>query len=437
LPADCFFQGRADRNCRGKLSFLRRDRGAPGRNTAGFTRSGASSALALRLQLQRSMWRFVSLFAVSFAAAPGCDSPRCDELELVVSSPTAEPGELRTALRLVTGFPDVAVRPDGGMVCVTCTGLHRLDADLRDDGRIGSMKEPRSVAIGPDGTIYTTAQIPGEDELAYEVIAFDAAGRKRWRAPLVDPETGMRHSPPGALAANAEHVYLSSSSSSSSTIAFDAASGAGAWSIPDQLLGVSHEGIFVAQGKDTVAHLDRTGAAIWRRPMKGQDTLIDDAVVTPDGGAIIVGHGGVSVDLGDRVLQASSGQLLRFIVELDPAGAVRWAYKIDNMTPKHVALTESGEIILAGDLDCHRSPQSCDAFLAVATPEKVVRLHRIGGIGHQDLEGLQVSMDGTAWLQVGMRRDPIFGDPDRLDMTIEVGSHQLDEIGTYVLGIVP
>lgn len=392
------------------------------------------------------MWRFVSLFSVSLAAASGCDSSLCDEdalePELVVSSSTAGPGEIRSASAFGPWFPIFAARPEGGVVCLACTGLLRLDADLREADRIGSMKEPRKIAIGRDGTSYTTAPIP--DEKAYEVIALDATGSKRWRARLPMQNSPVHGIPamPAAIAADAERVYLASFT----TLVLDGASGEISWSSPDVLLDVGRDGVLVSQGETarvetaqekTVAYLDGSGAVIWRRSIKGPHITIQDTVSTPDGGAIVVGRGDGTVDLGDRVLEGPSSRSFDFIVEIDRAGAVRWAYKLDRGVVEHVALTERGEILLAGYLDSQRGAPASDSFLAVATPQEVVRLYRIGGTANQFIDDLQVSADGTALLQITSYFEPILGDPEHSHPTLEVGSQELDGAGHFLLDIVP
>jgi hypothetical protein len=184
-----------------------------------------------------------------------------------------------------------------------------------------------------------------------------------------------------------------------------------------------------------VAHLDRSGAEIWRRPMMSQSTVftLHDAVVTPDGGAIVVGRAENTIDFGDRVLEGPPGRTLNFVVEIDPTGATRWAFAVDVVLVEHVALAASGELLLAGRLDYDLGSQKqMDAFLALATPQGVVRTHRLGGPADQLVEDLQASADGGAWVQVSSRGGE--GDPEP---SLRVGAARLDEPGDYLLGIVP
>jgi len=385
-------------------------------------------ALAPWLQSRAGMLRIFFVVAGVSVVVSGCNFSSCDEIEHVVSAQTSEPGEVRSGIRLGATFPAVAARPGGGVVCVACSGLARRDADLRDDGSIGSLDHPRNVALGPDGTAYTSVQLSREDlssPIVYEVIAFEPAGGARWRARLADSAIPQR------MVADAERVYVELPGS---LIALDSATGAVAWSRPDKLLGAASEGVITAAGT-TVRHLDRNGAAIWQRPMTSQSTVftVHDAAATPDGGAIVVARAENTVDFGDRVLEGSPGRTLNFAVEIDPAGATRWAFKIDAMLVEHVALAESGEIFLAGLLD-YRPDQGdwMDAFLALATRDGIVRMHRLGGPADQSVEDLLVSADGGAWVQVSS-----YGDEETPAPEIRIGGQRLDEAGSYLLDIVP
>lgn len=361
-------------------------------------------------------------------AVSGCDHSSCDEIEHVVSAQASEPGGVRSGIRLGATFPAVAARPEGGVVCVACSGLARRDADLRDDGSIGSLDRPRNVALDPDGTVYTSVQLPREDlssPIVYEVIAFEPAGGERWRVSLPDLAIPQR------MVADAERVYVELPGS---LVALDSATGAVAWTRSDKLLGVAHEGVFTAAGT-TVRHLGRDGAVIWQRPMTSQSTVftIHDAVATPDGGAIVVARAANTIDFGDRVLEGPPGRTLNFAVEIDPAGATRWAFKADVMLVEHVALAEGGEILLAGRLDARFDHEDrMDAFLAVATRDGIVRTHRLGGPADQLVEDLLVSADASAWVQVSSHGGE--GEPAP---ELRIGGHRLDESGSYLLDVVP
>jgi hypothetical protein len=374
------------------------------------------------------MLRRLFLVAAVSAAASGCDSSSCDEIEHVVSAQTSEPGGVRSGILLGATFPAVAARPEGGVVCVACSGLARRDADLRDDGSIGSLDGPRNVALGPDGTAYTSVQLPREDlssPVVHEVIAFEPAGGERWRVTLADFAVPLR------MMADAERVYVELSGS---LVALDSATGAVAWTRPDKLLGVAHEGVFTAVGT-TVRHLGQDGAAIWQRPMTSLSTTftVHDAAVTPDGGAIVVARAENTVNFGDRMLEGPPGRTLNFAVEIDPTGATRWAFKADVMLVEHVALTEGGEILLAGRLDSRRDHEDqMDAFLALANRDGIVRTHRLGGPADQLVEDLLVSTDGGALVQVSS-----FGGEGEPEPELRIGGHRLDEPGSYLLDIVP
>jgi hypothetical protein len=236
---------------------------------------------------------------------------------------------------------------------------------------------------------------------------------------------------PQRMVADAERVYIELTSS---LVALDSATGAVAWTRPERLLGVAHEGVLTATGT-TVRHLDRNGAAIWQRPMTSQSTVftVHDAAATPDGGAIVVARAQNTVDFGDRVLEGPPGKELNFAVEIGPEGATRWAFKADVMLVEHVALAESGEILLAGRLDSQFDhEQRMDSFLALATRDGIVRTHRLGGPADQLVEDLLVSTDGGALVQVSSHGGD--GEPEP---ELRIGGHRLDEPGSYLLDIVP
>lgn len=393
----------------------------------GFARSGPGTALAPRLHIRPAMWRTIGWVVGVLATLGGCGGLDCDDIERVVSSPSSNPGTIRTGIRLGATSPSVAAHPDGGVVCVTCTGLLRLDAALSEDGRIAALEDPRHVALGPDGTVYTTVEVPLDGGTSHHVVALDAAGVVRWRTALGAGEVPME------MVADAGGVYIELAGG---LIALDGATGAVAWEQPDGLLGVALDGVFTVQGR-VVRHLDRSGAVVWQRELMSAGTLLTlrDAAVTPEGGAVIAGSAHATIDFGDRVLEGlSPGSAFQFAAEIDPAGATQWAFKLDVVQLDHVAVTRDREILLAGKFhyDTFRD-QGLESFLALATPGQIVRQHIILGTGDQQIQDLQVSAEGGAWVQVSSEH----ASEPTLRIDRQPDSQRIEGAGTYLLELVP
>ncbi len=385
------------------------------------------------------MSRSILVLAGALAAAPACGQS-CEEVELLVSSAGSAPGDVRAALVFGGSRNHAAPRAGGGVVCVTCTGLLLLDPGMRREGRLGPLDSPRLVAVGPGETLYTAvlAERAGASTgLTYDVVAFEPGGAVRWRSELAEGHI------PLAIAAGPEGVYLElrvldDEAEPAAVIALDGATGAIAWSRAQRLLDAADGGVFTVEMAPRAAllrHHAPAGAVVWERTLAsggGGAPDLRDAVATPDGGGIFVGRAVSSLDLGDRALVDPSGGSLGFVVELDRAGATRWAFDAEVALVEHVALTADRGVLLAGRLDHHEDDRGLDAFLALATPEGLARTHRLGGPADQLIEDLHASPDGAAWVQVSSTGGE--GEPDP---SLHVGPHRLDEPGSYLLGIVP
>ncbi len=377
----------------------------------------------------------VALAGAALAVVPAC-GVSCEEVELVVASAGAGPGELRTALRLGLSPGHVAARPGGGVACATCSGLLLLEPAGREDDRLDTPARPRLVAIGPDETAYTSVLSDREGIGSYDVVALAPGGALRWQTALADGEVPM------AIAAGGEAVYLEIRSVLGGTaphavIALDAATGAIAWTRAERMAGAAARGVFTveeAEAAVTLRHRDPVGAAAWERTLTSAGAVfaVRDAVATPDGGGIFAGRAGAAVDLGDRQLVAPAGGELQFIVAIDAAGATRWTFEAEVSRVEHVALTARGELLLAGRLESRGDDSRVDSFVALATAEGIVRTHRIGGTASQLVLGLHAAPDGAAWVHVSSEGGE--GEPAP---SLQAGGHRLDGPGAYLLEVGP
>jgi len=375
-------------------------------------------------------------------AIAGCtDSLECKRAHRVLQSEGNEPGTLRAATVFQAAYPAIAPMSDGSVVCLTCTGFVVMDRTL-DVQREGG-EPPYSVAVGSDDTIYV-AQLPNRykadtsEGSELDLVAFEPGGARRWRQPL--PDRSSAH----LISAVPQGVYVETSDG---VELFAAATGERRVVSPRSVLAADHNGLFtVTPNQDgateaTLHRLDLTGALQWERTWKSPGGVgISAAVTTPEGGLIVVGAAGKSIDFGDRTL--SDPVLGVFLASIDASGATQWAYALashglPNETyslPSHLALMPSGDVLLAGELSTgQRFPfQLRDAYLAIASPTGFIRPHLIVGAGDQRIVGLAAGSDGAAWLEVA--NEPIEGEADA---EMRFGDHEFHEADIYVFAIVP
>jgi outer membrane protein assembly factor BamB len=365
------------------------------------------------------------------------DSSECIDAHRVVSSDGDEPGTLRAGTAFQAAFPAIAALSDGSPVCLTCTGFMIMDHEL--DVKQTGGKPPYNLAVGPDDAIYAV-QLPAGYKIAtIELAAFERGGAQRWRQPL----PGGTFAAP--LAAVPGGVYVETRDAG---LAFFAAETGERRELSSQaLLAADRDGPFTMTPPTrtsparevTLRRLDANGTPRWERTWKAaiEGLIISAAVATRDGGLIVAGSAREDIDLGDRTLASPDGRFGSFLVALDASGTTLWAYRllaVDDPhralgAPGYLALTPSGEVLLAGN---QFTDESHDAYLAIASATGLVRSHHIDGSGDQAITGLRSAGDGLAWLEIANNEE---GDGGSTEMRIS--GHEFNEPAVYVFGIVP
>ncbi|HZJ68044.1 MAG TPA: hypothetical protein VFD36_31290 [Kofleriaceae bacterium] len=381
------------------------------------------------------MWR-IATCAVPALVLLGACGPDCGDIEVVVESSDTQPGSLVTGVWAGHSVLTIAPRSDGNIVCMTCSTLVTLDPRLREIDRMDASFY-WSMTVGPDDALYAYQQGSrnGHPLPSFDLLAFEADGAPRWRIPISGAS-------PTRVVAGVEGPYLEQVEGfeegfRATITAFDAATGEPKWTRAQGLLDAAHGGVVTAERAPntvTVRHLDPAGAVVWEHRMTSPSELfyVTDVAVTPDGGGIFVGRSRASVDFGDREIEGPPERDLYFVVEIDPVGATRWAFKTEGMFPDHVALADNGDILLTGHLAFRTDDNREDGFLAVATPAGVIRSHRIGGIASQSVNDVAAARDGVAWLQVSSSGPE--GEPDPV---LRIADHEFRKSGSYLFAIVP
>jgi hypothetical protein len=98
----------------------------------------------------------------------------------------------------------------------------------------------------------------------------------------------------------------------------------------------------------------------------------------------------------------------------------------------HVAVSGEDEVLLTSEPASSFEHQS-DASLAVATPAGISRTLSFTGPGHQQIQGVAVTPDGFAWLQITSYADPDLEVPP----VMHVGDLTFTDPGTYLFKLVP
>lgn len=383
------------------------------------------------------MSRLVVWFVGVLSIVSGCTG-YCEDPHVVVSSSDTQPGSLRAGVVFNAYGNSIAARSDGSVLCLTCTAVLTLDQRLRETDRIdvAGPPGPAFVAVAPDDSIYAIVRPPASNAPRIDLAAFEPTGALRWQKHFA--EDG-----PSRVVAGAEGPYIELRDpgepfpGESMIVGFDAASGEPRQlsASGQRLLGIAQGGVFTLQSTEssvTLRYLDPAGSVVWERKLTTASSFlrVEGVVATPSGGGIFVGRSEGTVDFGDRVIDNPTQQSLNLVFEIDRAGATRWAFTHPGYYTDHVALTEQGDILLAGRLDVR--DDGTESFLSLATPAGIVRTHRIGGVADQDIMGLAASMDGLAWVQVSS-----YGGEDQPDPVLRIGEHEFEEAGTYLFGIVP
>jgi len=387
------------------------------------------------------MWRVISCGLALILA--GCGASDCEIMKRVAApSSGTEPGTLQAGMlldntpRLLSAAP-LAARSDGSVMCLTCLGIATLDAMLDEVDRIDT-DGSGNVAIAPDDASYVAT--PGSGAGALEIVALSPSGEPRWRTPIESV---------GKLVAGTEGLYartgaqdFGSSVTPGTVIGFDAATGESRTLATGQyLLGAAHGGVFVAERVSdsslTLRQLDPTGNVVWSRAITAATSGLSlrEAVVTPDGGAIVLGVAGGTLDFGDRALLVTGP----FVAGFDASGATQWAFnadiRLDGLSriaqPQKLALTTQGEILITSRFTDGISLER--AVLSVATPAGISRnLDYFARQGTHTITGLAAAPDGAVWVQVDSGRLELGDSP-----SITIGDHTFTEEGMYLFKLVP
>lgn len=363
----------------------------------------------------------------------GCSDDDCGSAHVVfrgtdLPAPAEAPhGTLFGASRGGGEFTRITALPDGNVACTTCTGFALLDRTLAVTNRSG---ESASEIAATDDTIYVVQSDSGFDDLhTGELAAYERDGTRRWTVSLADP-LQVR------LSATPEGVYLRRGNVLTQ---YAAATGAGQPVTAPGLVTAGTGGVFTHTATDdalTVRRRDRAGALQWEHtwPTTAR-ARIRDSAASADGCLVLAIDGTFSLDLGDRVV--TGGSIYPILVALAPEGAVRWAFQINDdgaryplrVPPQHLAITATGDALLAGDT----GPLSpVDGYLAYASAGAVQAVYPVAGDADQIITDVAAGADGLAWLSV------LNFHPERNNNSLlTFAGREYRDTGLYVFAIAP
>jgi hypothetical protein len=403
----------------------RRCRGNPWARAARAARTAESLPLKLVFYLHdRVAMRGVMVCAAAVVIA-GCGASGdpyrdCrDPRQIVAPSSSGEPGTV-LAGSLFSYIQDgaIAARPDGSIVCLTCSGAVVLDRMEPQPDVVGA-----PFAVAPDGSIYV--------HTFGAVVALAPSGEQRWVAPI----TGA----PGRLVARAEGAYLNALQLRGPReelviLGFDAATGAQRVVATGQdLLGAVAGGILAVENQRsksvTLNQLDPAGQVVWSHTLTSTDTGLEikGAAASPDGGAVVFGTTPKALDLGDRTLPSLVEDRI-FIATFDAAGATVGAFIDDQIYVRYLAVTTRGEIALATYYDHAVGVGDSESVLATATPDGIQRTIHIDGPGSQSVQAIAAAPDGAVWIQINQPpSEDGWPDPE-----MQLGDRTFSETGIYL-----
>lgn len=317
----------------------------------------------------------------------------------------------------------VTARPDGSVLCMTCSGTVLFDPRLNEKGHIDTGSSTQ-IAIAPDGAFY--ALIPGAPSGTAKLVAFSAANELRWTESIPTDSNG--------ILARTEGPYVQSAL----TIrGFDALTGEprSVATVEGGLVAAARGSLFTLDGSgrggETLRRLDLTGNVLWSHAITVMNDgllFIQGAVATADDGMIVFGSCSSTVDFGDRTLPCGAW----FVAGFDASGATQGAFAFSTYTTR-IALTAQGEILLAGQSSPPGAGDRTDALLSVATLAGISRTIHIDGPGAQVIVGLAATPDGLAWIAVSNYKDDDIGPKP----VMHIGSLTFAETGVYLFKIAP
>lgn len=346
--------------------------------------------------------------------------------------------------------PALAVRSDGTVVCVTCTGVVAFEPSLRQRGGLDATG-PAGVVVAHDDSIF--AVVPGTDVDTTEIVALEPTGQIRWRSTIGTRTVSVKLiASDDGLYAWAQRFSQMSRLPESTLFAVDTATGALRSMATDVgVIGPAHRGVIggAATSAPAVAQLDPTGKVVWSHAIGGFiRPALNGSLPTADGGVIVFGTIFGELDLGDLTIPWTPGPVSRgVIIRFDANGATQWGYAVDDGgVTQLVAIAAAdpqrgiaGEerFVAAGGRQVGGSMFSPDddSFLTVATSAGVTRQLTLGGRGIQDLFGIAAAPDGAVWVQLLNLTSADEGDDP--PPILEIGDQQFTDSGVLLFKIVP
>jgi hypothetical protein len=386
-----------------------------------------------------------------------CGADPCPPVGRVVASSTStDPGTVQSGLLQasddwqLSATAALAVRSDGTVICVTCTGVVTLGPSLRRLGGLGT-PGPAGVVVARDDSIF--AVVPGDDIETTDVVALDPTGQIRWRSTLGTRTVSVKLiASDDGLYAWAQPFTQQSALQHVTLFAIDPTTGALRSVATDAaVIGPAHRGVIARAPADPAAlqQLDPAGNIVWSHPFRAfHSPEINGSLPSADGGVIVFGTIFSDLDLGDLMIRFTPGDVSDgVIISFDATGATRWGYAAHNGGIAQLTAISGADrqgdpagedrFIAAGQRQVGGGLLSpdIDSYLILATPTGVTRQLTIGGPGIQDLFAIAAAPDGAVWAQV-LNVISTDDHPEPAPV-IEIGDHRFADSGVYLFKIVP